>query len=151
MALKSNCTVASWGSTYNGQDVVPGGLHNVTAIGAGDFFSLAVVNEDSTPPVTGVALGPAASNGTNGWYTSPVTVTIKRLGPDDTSATIQTRCVLDPGTTPTGFTDLLSPNCRYLGSGAVVGGDGMHTAPGHRPRAGCTPYNSKHCRDRSGR
>ncbi|MBV9898233.1 MAG: hypothetical protein JO020_29100, partial [Chloroflexi bacterium] len=127
MVLKSDGTVVSWGNTYNGQDVVPAGLHNVSAIGAGDFFSLAVVNQDATPPATSIGISPPVANGSNGWYTTPVTVSVSASDANDAAATIQTRCALDPELTPMSFGDLPSTKCVYLGSGAAVSADGMHT------------------------
>jgi hypothetical protein len=127
MALTIDGTVVSWGNTFNGQDVVPTGLHNVTAIGAGGFFSLAVVRQDATPPTTTLGLSPSTPNGRNGWYTSPVNVSISASDADDASATIQTRCLLDPPTVPATFSDLPTGSCAYVGSGATVSSDGMHT------------------------
>ncbi len=69
--------------------------------------------------MTTVALSPASPNGSNGWYASPVTVTVSATDPDSTVA--QTRCALDPVSTPATFGAL--PNACVIGT---VSGDGAH-------------------------
>ena len=54
------------------------------------------VGLDMTTPTTTIALSPASPNGSNGWYTSSVGVTISATDPDD--AFLKTRCALDPST-----------------------------------------------------
>jgi hypothetical protein len=50
-------------------------LHGRITDNAGNVTTLApmTIQVDRTPPIPGVSLSPAASNGANGWYTSPVT------------------------------------------------------------------------------
>lgn len=79
---------------------------------------------DNTAPTTTIALDPSTPNGSNGWYTSPVTVTVSATDPDDSVA--ETRCVLDPSTVPASFADLPA-SCDYAGAGASVSADGTHT------------------------
>jgi hypothetical protein len=78
---------------------------------------------DTTPPVTSVILAPATPNGTDGWYTSVVHVTVSAVDPDD--AVDETRCVLDPAIAPATF-DALPASCLYLGAGTDVSSDGEH-------------------------
>jgi hypothetical protein len=73
-----------------------------------------------TPPVTTIGLSPAAPDGSNGWYVGPVGVTISATDADSTVA--QTRCVLDPATTPASFADLPNLACTLSSASA----DGEH-------------------------
>jgi WD40 repeat protein len=72
-------------------------------------------------PTTTITLSPASPDGSNGWYKSPVGVSISASDPDGTVA--QTRCALDPASTPAGFDDLPDASCT-LSSVAI---DGHHT------------------------
>jgi hypothetical protein len=74
------------------------------------------------PPVTTIDLSPAAPDGADGWYVSPVTVTTPATDPD--SAVVQTRCDLDPASVPASFSDLPNASCAL----GVVSADGSHTA-----------------------
>ena len=78
---------------------------------------------DTTPPATSVALSPPAPNGTNGWYTSPVTVTVSAVDNTGGVGVFQTRCALDPAAAPASFEALPGVPCALP---ATVG-DGMHT------------------------
>jgi hypothetical protein len=76
---------------------------------------------DTTAPTTTIALDPATPNGSGGWYTSSVGVTVSASDPDDSVA--QTRCVLDPASVPASYDDLPSGSCSLTS----VGTDGQHT------------------------
>jgi hypothetical protein len=77
-----------------------------------------------TAPDTTITLTPASPNGNNGWYTSPVQVTVTASDADD--PVVQTRCVLDPVTAPVSF-DQLGSGCAYTTGGMNVSADGTHT------------------------
>lgn len=76
--------------------------------------------ESTTAPVVTITLAPAASDGSNGWYVSPVGVTVSA---DDGSGSgvAETRCVLDPASPPGNFDDLPA-SCAVTS----VGADGTH-------------------------
>jgi hypothetical protein len=59
-------------------------------------FITAFANSDQTAPVTTAALNPAAPNGSNGWYTSDVTVSLTVY--DNVSGVAKTEYSLDGGT-----------------------------------------------------
>jgi hypothetical protein len=63
---------------------------------------------DVTPPVASIALSPAAPDGSNGWYRSPVEVAVTAT--DDTQVA-DVRCVLDPTQPPQSFADLPDRSC----------------------------------------
>ncbi len=85
---------------------------------------LAIGPPDVTAPETTISLDPAAPNGDNNWYTSAVGVSVSAT--DDASGVAETRCALDPTTTPEVLSDLPSTNCDYLSPGATVSTDGVH-------------------------
>ena len=93
-----------------------------------DLFRLNISAEltpsESAAPTTTISLSPPAPNGSNGWYTEPVGVSVSA---DDSggSGVAETRCVLDPATPPTLFGDL-PPACPYVGVGTDVASDGQH-------------------------
>jgi WD40 repeat protein len=72
-------------------------------------------------PTTTITLSPASPNGSNGWYKSTVGVSIAASDPDGTVA--QTRCALDPASTPASFDDLPDAPCTL----SSVATDGQHT------------------------
>jgi FG-GAP repeat len=75
-------------------------------------------------PVTTIALSPASPNGSAGWYTVPVTVSVS--AGDPFSSVTATNCVLDPASAPSAFT-MIPAGCLYTGAGAAVSTDGTHT------------------------
>jgi hypothetical protein len=83
--------------------------------------TVTITYTDTGPPTTTIALAPSSPNGSNGWYTSSVGVSITASDPDDQVA--QTRCVLDPATVPASFDDLPNQACSLT----TVGTDGQHT------------------------
>ena len=106
----------------SGQEIVAGAPGPPVAVGSlpGAAFVFG-----PTPPVTSVSLSPAAPNGRNGWYLSPVQVAV--TASDDVSTVAETSCALDPPETPTGF-GALSPGCPFAGAGGgTVAGDGAHS------------------------
>ena len=72
------------------------------------------------PPVTTITLSPASPDGSNGWYLSPVGVTVNATDADSTVA--QTRCDLDPVSVPASFDDLPNAACAI----GTVSTDGAH-------------------------
>ena len=80
---------------------------------------------DNDFPVTAIELSPSSPNGSNGWYTSSVTLAVSA---SDTggSGVDETRCELDPAIVPFGFFELSSTPCPYLGDGAAVSEEGRH-------------------------
>jgi hypothetical protein len=77
--------------------------------------------EAIAPPITTITLSPATPNGTNGWYTSAVGVTVSAV---DDGTILQTRCSLSVSVTPPDdFDDLPSVGCSPFN--VVV--DGTHT------------------------
>jgi hypothetical protein len=82
--------------------------------------TVTITYTDTGPPTTTIALSPSSPNGSNGWYTSSVGVSITASDPDDQVA--QTRCVLDPATAPASFDDLPNQACSLT----TVGTDGQH-------------------------
>jgi hypothetical protein len=83
--------------------------------------TVTITYTDTTPPMTTISLSPSSPNGSNGWYTSSIGVSIAASDPDDQVA--QTRCVLDPATAPASFDDLPSQACSLT----TVSTDGQHT------------------------
>ena len=78
---------------------------------------------DTSPPTSSIALTPSSPNGTNGWYTSPVGVSVTAADNTGGVGVYETRCVVDPATAPTSFTDLPAGACNVTS----VSGDGTHT------------------------
>ena len=78
---------------------------------------------DRTPPVTTIALDPAAPDGR---YSGPVNAAVSAADEAGGSGVAETRCVLDPASPPATFDELPSTPCPYLGAGAAVAGDGAH-------------------------
>jgi RTX calcium-binding nonapeptide repeat (4 copies) len=66
---------------------------------------------DVTPSVTSIELSPAAPDGANGWYRSPVTATVAAT---DDDAVLDTRCVLNPPAAPASFEDLPDTPCASV-------------------------------------
>jgi hypothetical protein len=101
------------------------------AADAGSIASWSVTityTPDSLPPTTTIALSPSSPNGQNGWYTSAVHATVSAAdNPTGGWGVAETRCVLDPASAPTSFTDLPATPCPYLGAGADVSANGEHT------------------------
>jgi hypothetical protein len=72
------------------------------------------------PATTTITLSPAAPDGNNSWYDTPVHVTITA------ARSVDTRCTADPTAAPTVY-DELPDSCPYLGAGADIGASGQHT------------------------
>jgi hypothetical protein len=70
---------------------------------------------DMTPPTTTITLGPSDPNGTNGWYTVDVGVTVSGVD------AAETRCQLD-GTAPAGFDAMPTTPCSI----GTVTAEGTH-------------------------
>lgn len=132
---KGNATIATW--TSAGGDVLVNGMTATQpTVGAivtpdvvrSDLFRLNISAEltpsDSTAPATTITLSPAVPNGSNGWYTEPVGVSVSA---DDSggSGVAGTRCVLDPATPPS-VVGGIPEGCSYLAAGADVTSDGHH-------------------------
>ncbi len=84
--------------------------------------TVGAVSPAPPPPVTTVALSPAAPNGQHGWYRSAVhaAVTARSL----VGRVAETRCRLD-GSAPATF-GALPGACPFAGAGGDVAGDGRH-------------------------
>jgi hypothetical protein len=89
-------------------------------------FTTAPPPADGTPPATTITLNPSAPNGSNGWYTSDVHITVSASDGVGGSGVVETRCALDPASAPATFDDLPG-GCIFTGPGAVVTGEGAHT------------------------
>ena len=81
------------------------------------------VEPETDAPQVSVLLSPAAPDGNNGWYRSPVTVQPQAL---DASPVIELRCALDPASPPLTYDDLPEEVCPFLGGGPVRAA-GEHT------------------------
>jgi hypothetical protein len=97
------------------------GAPTATVNGAGAQGALYVFGSE---PVTTFALSPASPNGSAGWYTVPVKVSVS--GRDPFSSVTATRCALDPASAPSTFLSIPS-GCSYTGAGAALSSDGAHT------------------------
>ena len=76
---------------------------------------------DETAPTTSIALVPSAPDGANGWYVSPVAVSVTKTD-DSASGVAETRYALDPPSAPATFGELLAgdPVTGVSGDGAHV-------------------------------
>ena len=104
-----------WGSGYS-KSAEGSGNDKLFAFSIGGIV-------DTTPPSTTIALNPSAPNGSNGWYRSPVGVTVSAIDNAGGVGVYQTRCAVDPATPPLGFTDLPTGACSL----SSIAADGMHT------------------------
>lgn len=84
--------------------------------------TVGAVSPAPPPPVTSVALSPAAPDGKHGWYRSAVHATVSARSIAGTVA--QTRCRLD-GSAPAAF-GALPAACPFAGAGADITQDGRH-------------------------
>lgn len=89
-----------------------------------ECWSTALATVLDVPPITSAAVSPPVPDGDNGWYVSPVHVTLSASHPS--GAVAETRCVLDPTIVPSSFAEL-PLSCPYVGDGAWVRADGAHT------------------------
>ena len=105
------------GGAGDSSPAVAGGVVYVGSLD-GNLHAFAL---DADPPLTVAQLSGTA--GLNGWYTSPVQVTVSAS--DDRSGVAQTRCLLDPKHVPAGF-DQLPAACPFTGLGAEID-HGQHT------------------------
>ena len=83
------------------------------------------VDGGAFPPVTSLALFPAAPNGAHGWYTTGVHVTA--AASDNVYPVAALRCVSDPPGPPATFA-AIAPVCSLAGGGADVSANGPHSA-----------------------
>jgi hypothetical protein len=97
------------------------GAPTATVNGASDQGALYVFGSQ---PVTRIALSPASPNGSAGWYTVPVRVSVSASDPF--SSVTATSCVLDPARAPSTFA-AIPAGCSYTGAGATVSTDRTHT------------------------
>lgn len=81
---------------------------------------------DSNAPVSTITLAPATPGGQNGWYSTPVHVTVAATDGGTPQGVAETRCLLDPATPPLTF-GVIASGCLYIGAGADVTTDGVHT------------------------
>ena len=73
-------------------------------------------------PQVSILLSPAAPDGDEGWYRSPVMVEPQA---SDASPVIELRCALDPAGPPASFDDLPDEPCTFL-AGALMDTNGEH-------------------------
>ncbi len=92
--------------------------------GAGGPNGIAV-DGGAFPPVTTLALSPAAPNGANGWYTTGVH--LAAAAADNVYPVASLRCVSDPPGPPATFA-AIAPACPLAGAGADVSANGAHSA-----------------------
>lgn len=90
------------------------GVHTVYAASSDAVGNTSVVTvrtfavDQTTPPADTVVVDPPAPNGSGGWYTVPVGITI--TNPE----AIETRCALNPPPpAPAGFSDLAAEECAF--------------------------------------
>ncbi len=98
-------------------------------IGSGAYQEFAMYllpPADQTAPTTTITLSPAAPNGTNGWYTAAVGVSVNATDPDNAATSVTTRCALDPASVPASFADLPAAPCGYIGAGLTLSTNGVH-------------------------
>jgi polyvinyl alcohol dehydrogenase (cytochrome) len=78
---------------------------------------------DTTGPTTTITPSPSSPNGSSGWYTTPVGVSITATDNAGGVGVFQTRCAVDPASAPAAFADLPPGDCSLTS----VSGDGTHT------------------------
>ena len=100
------------------------GSNTAFIAGAGGPNGIAV-DGGAFPPVTSLALSPAAPNGAHGWYTTGVHVTA--AASDNVYPVASLRCVSDPPGPPATFA-AIAPACSLAGAGADVSANGPHSA-----------------------
>ena len=76
-----------------------------------------VIREITIPPVTSIALSPASPTGSNGWYVSPVTVSVS------TTENSTISCELDPSAAPVAY-GAIPAGCAGVGA---ISANGSHT------------------------
>jgi YVTN family beta-propeller protein len=81
---------------------------------------------DLTPPTSSIQLDPAAPDGNNGWYRSPVHLQVTASDGENGSGVSEIRCVLDHASQTVTFDDLPA-TCPFSGNGNWVSTDGSHT------------------------
>ena len=129
----ANVGLASFGLRLNGDRIAffvaesgQGGIDLNDDGDVGDLvLHLSSDIPDGTAPTTTITLAPATPDGQNGWYTSPVTVTVAATDGAGGSGVAETRCVLDPASAPATFDDIPA-GCAYTGAGADVTTNGIH-------------------------
>jgi hypothetical protein len=90
---------------------------------------------DTNPPLTRIGIVPAAAQGSDGWYTRPVRVTVSAKDGANGSHVAETRCVLDPAIAPTHFGNIPT-GCKFL-TQTTVAAQGQHVLyAASRDRAG---------------
>jgi hypothetical protein len=98
----------------------PGQDQRIVGRPQGPSADIGAFEFNGQPPVTTIGLAPASPDGSNGWYVSPVGVTVAATDADSSAA--QTRCALDPASVPASFDDLPNAACSL----GTVGTDGTH-------------------------
>ena len=122
-------TVAVGGMTASGQVTVTvgaGAAHDEA--GNPSAASTSADNSvlfDETPPASVITLGPAVPNGSSGWYTTDVHVTVSATDDSNGSGVAEIRCVLDPAVPPVDFNSM-PPGCVFSGAGLAVSNEGHH-------------------------
>jgi PKD repeat protein len=105
------------------------GTYTVTVTISDEGGSAVVVHDTASAgvglvPETTAVLSPATPNGRNGWYVTPVHVSLRSDGQGLTVAA--TRCALDPHDVPATY-EALPDACPFAGSGTTIPQSGAHT------------------------
>jgi hypothetical protein len=103
-----------------GADPTTATTHDQRGVARDALPDLGAYEFTGQPPVTTIDLSPATPDGSNGWYVSPVGVTVSATDAD--SSVAQTRCALDPASVPATFDDLPNAACTI----GTVSTDGTH-------------------------
>jgi hypothetical protein len=123
-------TAASGGGIYNLTGTVTlYGTSSVINNTPDNCFNCVAAPADTIAPTTTIALNPSTPNGSNGWYTEPVGVTVSASDNPGGSGVEETLCEIQPASAPApaSLSDLPSTPCPYLGTGAPVSSDGEYT------------------------
>jgi hypothetical protein len=105
---------------------------NLVASSPGDYpygvpdSGVYVFAGDEQAPSTAVTTALGAPDGTNGWFSSPVRVSI--AGDDGAlgSGVAEVRCAVDPLAVPLTFMELPAGPCPHLVDGVLLGASGTH-------------------------
>lgn len=148
-ALTASGSLACWGANYSGESSVPSSLTNANAatqVSAGGYHACAVtavgsiicwgentygqtsvpnLSVDTTPPTMKASLSGTA--GSNGWYTSSVTMTLTPTDNPGGSGVANAYYAVDNATCPPPASGSTISSACQTGTSVSVSGDGSHT------------------------